>query len=96
MTVKVPDSLELEFQTVVSAMWMLGIEVGSLEEQPVLLPSEPSLQPKFKLFIPRHPSEAAFFTQLIFPGTALSFPRTLALAVSPSHGALSLVNSQLR
>jgi hypothetical protein len=41
---KVSDSLELAFQIIV-AMCMLGIELGPLEEQPVLLTTEPSLQP---------------------------------------------------
>lgn len=40
---KVSDSLELAFQIIV-AMCMLGIELGPLEEQPVLLTTEPSLQ----------------------------------------------------
>lgn len=39
--------LKLELQTVVDTMtmWVLGIELDSLEEQPVLLTAKPSLSP---------------------------------------------------
>ena len=43
--VRVSDSLELELQTVVSCMWVLGIEPGSFGRTVNLLTSEPSLQP---------------------------------------------------
>jgi hypothetical protein len=32
-------------------MWVLGMELGPLEEQPGLLTSQPSLQPEKRLFI---------------------------------------------
>jgi hypothetical protein len=34
-------------------MWMLGIESGPLEEQSVLLTTEPSLQPQRFVFVNR-------------------------------------------
>lgn len=46
------DSLELELQMVVSCLvWMLGTKLGPLEEQPLLLTVQPSVQPfRFVLF----------------------------------------------
>lgn len=45
---RVSDVLEQEFQMVVSAMWVLGPENGSSEEQQVLFfTSEIFLQPQF-------------------------------------------------
>ena len=43
---KASDSLELESQSVVSHLtWVLGIKLGSSDEQQPLLTTEPSLQP---------------------------------------------------
>ena len=44
---EVSDPQKLELQTVLAVMWVLGIEPGPLEEQPVLLAPEPSLQTHF-------------------------------------------------
>ena len=44
------DLLELELQTVVSCLtWVLGLELGLLEEQYMLLTDEPSLQAPYSL-----------------------------------------------
>ena len=49
--VRVPDTLELELQTVVSShVGARNMNSGPLEEQPLLLTTEPSLQPNILNF----------------------------------------------
>lgn len=48
---RVSDPLELKLQPVGTHHVVLGIELGSLEEQPVLLIIEPSLQPSENTFL---------------------------------------------
>lgn len=47
---KVLELLELDLEMVVSPVWMLGIEAGPLEEEPLILISEPPLQPLKGIF----------------------------------------------
>ena len=53
--VRLSDPLEQELWQVWDAMWVLGIEPGSLEEQPVLVTVEPSLKhplpPEYAFYI---------------------------------------------
>lgn len=47
---KVLELLELDLEMVVSPVWTRGIEAGPLEEEPLILISEPPLQPLKGIF----------------------------------------------
>jgi hypothetical protein len=44
------NAIKSHYRWLWATMWVLGIELRTLEEQSVLLTSEPSLQPKMLIF----------------------------------------------
>lgn len=64
-------SLELHSQTVLASVHMLGIKFGSLQEQAVIVPAEPSLQTLH--FFTLHFSDTECHRELYTFGEMVSF-----------------------
>lgn len=45
LPVRVPDTWNWSYKQLLATIWVLGVELGPLEEKPELLTPEPSLQP---------------------------------------------------